>query len=182
MYNSPPPLSHLPNILHPNLKFIYFDGPDTMGLARQLILSPNNTTIMSIKWPPHASCQRSHFLLEMVQIWEKQQCWTFMWVCIIIFLSYKFGARREGEEQRREKENGEVKNKRWQRDGCSGAVVERSRCWAGLGGTVWHTALCWGEWEHIFTKTNLILYIFSHFSGRETVYHAMPNTWYSVSY
>lgn len=66
----------------------------------------------------------------------------------------------EGEEQRKVKRTWGRQNKIWQRDECSGAVVDGARCWAGLGGTVWHTALCRGKEEAqvlTITDTNSFL-------------------------
>lgn len=79
-------------------------------------------------------------------------------VCVQLFL-YVRGLEPGGKLRGRgaeegKKRMGKTKRKDVGLDGCSGAVVDRSRCWAGLGGTVWHTALCSEDRGNMSPKQN----------------------------
>lgn len=97
------------------------------------------------------SCRRS-ILLKMVKYSGEIAVLSF-YVGVSSFFSLYFkglepGGRLRGRGAEESKKNmGKTKQKIWQRDECSGAVVDGARCWAGLGGTVWHTALCRGKEE-----------------------------------
>lgn len=78
----------------------------------------------------------------------------------LYFKGLEPGGRLRGRGAEESKKNmGKTKQKIWQRDECSGAVVDGARCWAGLGGTVWHTALCRGKEEaQVLTITDTSAY------------------------
>lgn len=125
----------------------------TVGLKLQLVWVPGSANTMSLK--PQARVSR--FPLESFELGAL----SVLRVCGCF---YRVGARRKWEGGWVRTKMGKTEKKKKKDEwggGCSGAVADRSRCWAGLGGTVWHTALCCGEKKKAQTLVNTREYLIS---------------------